>query len=85
MHKRLHLGAFFRLIEDGGPALAPASKLLQVYAREQDREMLRDYYYSEDRRVDSAVLCLKEAQNMTVRVPDLGVLAVFYLLCIGFT
>ena len=47
--------------------------------------MLRDYYYSEDRRVDSTVLCLKEAQNMTVRVPDLGVLAVFYLLCIGFT
>ncbi|KAI5121711.1 hypothetical protein M0805_002104 [Coniferiporia weirii] len=65
LHKRLPLGSFFRLIEDGGPALAPASRLLQVYAREQNREMLRDFYYSDDRRVDSAVLCLEEAGSMT--------------------
>lgn len=66
LHKRLPLGTFFRIIEEGGPPLLPASKLLQVYAREQDREMLRDFYYSEDRRVDSAILCLEEAHNMTV-------------------
>lgn len=46
----------------------PASKLLQVYAREQNREMLRDFYYSDDRRVESAVLCLDEAANSLVSV-----------------
>ncbi|KAF8637938.1 hypothetical protein AX17_002559 [Amanita inopinata Kibby_2008] len=65
LHKRLTLGDFFRLIEDGGQKLAPASKLLQVYAREQDRVMLRDFYYSDDRRVESAVLSLDEALKTT--------------------
>ncbi|TFK38119.1 Vps16, N-terminal region-domain-containing protein [Crucibulum laeve] len=64
LHKRLPLGSFFRLLEDGGPSLAPASRLLEVYAREQNREMLRDFYYSDDRRVESAVLCLEEASMM---------------------
>lgn len=68
LHKRLPLGNFFRLIEDGGARLAPANRLLQVYAREQNREMLRDFYYSDDRRVESAVLCLDEAAGMTVSV-----------------
>ncbi|KIJ59378.1 hypothetical protein HYDPIDRAFT_118596 [Hydnomerulius pinastri MD-312] len=65
LHKRLPLGSFFRLIEDGGERLAPASRLLQVYAREQNREMLRDFYYSDDRRVESAALALEEASRMT--------------------
>ncbi|KAI0052144.1 vacuolar assembling/sorting protein VPS16 [Auriscalpium vulgare] len=64
LYKRLPLGAFFRLIEDGGERLAPASKLLQVYAREQNPDMLRDFFYSDDRRVESAVLCLEEAGRM---------------------
>lgn len=68
LQKSLSLGSFFRLIEDGGPALAPAARLLQVYAREQNKEMLRDFYYSDDRRVDSAVLSLEEARAMTVRM-----------------
>lgn len=66
LHKRLPLGDFFRLIEDGGLRLVPASRLLQVYAREQNREMLRDFYYSDDRRVESAVLSLDEAARMSV-------------------
>jgi vacuolar protein sorting-associated protein 16 len=64
LYKRLRLGDFFRLIEDGGSSLAPASRLLQVYAREQNPEMLRDFYYSDDRRVESAVLSLEEAGRM---------------------
>ena len=60
------LGNFFRLIEEGGPNLTPARSLLQVYAREQNRDMLRDFYYSDDRRVDSAVLSLSEAASMSV-------------------
>lgn len=67
LHKRLPLGSFFRLLEEGGQTLAPASKLLEVYAREQNREMLRDFYYSDDRRVESAVLSLDEASRATVR------------------
>ncbi|KAJ7276065.1 Vps16, C-terminal region-domain-containing protein [Mycena haematopus] len=64
LHKRLPLGSFFRLIEDGGSQLAPASKLLEVYAREQNREMLRDFFYSDDRRMESAVLSLDEAATI---------------------
>ncbi|KAI0278094.1 vacuolar assembling/sorting protein VPS16 [Russula aff. rugulosa BPL654] len=64
LYNRLALGAFFRLIEDGGSSLAPASRLLQVYAKEQNPEMLRDFYYSDDRRVESAVLSLDEAKRM---------------------
>jgi vacuolar protein sorting-associated protein 16 len=62
------LGNFFRLIEEGGPRLAPARNLLQVYAREQNRDMLRDFYYSDDRRVESAVLSLSEAASMSVSI-----------------
>jgi len=61
LYKRLPLGSFFKLLEDGGRQLAPAARLLEVYAREQNREMLRDFYYSDDRRVESATLCLEEA------------------------
>ena len=64
LYNRLPLGGFFRLIEDGGSSLAPASRLLQVYAKEQNPEMLRDFYYSDDRRVESAVLSLEEARRM---------------------
>jgi hypothetical protein len=66
LHKRMTLGDFFSLIESGGPKLAPASKLLEIYARDQNREMLRDFYYSDDRRVESAVLLLDEASRMQV-------------------
>ncbi|KXN92144.1 hypothetical protein AN958_09236 [Leucoagaricus sp. SymC.cos] len=71
LHKRLPLGNFFRLIEDGGDKLAPANRLLQVYAHEQDREMLRDFYYSDDRRVESAVLSLDEASRATDQIAKL--------------
>ncbi|KIY70700.1 vacuolar assembling/sorting protein VPS16 [Cylindrobasidium torrendii FP15055 ss-10] len=64
LHRRLALGDFFRLLEDGGEKLVPASRLLQVYAREQNRSMLRDFYYSDDRRVESAVLALDESTTM---------------------
>lgn len=73
LHKRMPLGSFFRLLEEGGKALIPAGKLLEVYAREQNREMLRDFYYSDDRRVESAVLSLDEASRMQVRIVELYV------------
>jgi hypothetical protein len=69
LHRRLPLGAFFRLLEDGGPALAPAARLLEVYARAQDRAMLRDFFFADDRREASAVLCLEDARRAEVGVP----------------
>ena len=74
LQKRLPLGSFFRLLEDGGKALAPATKLLEVYAREQNREMLRDFYYSDDRRVESAVLSLEESTSMMVCLPSMSLI-----------
>ncbi|PWY97065.1 hypothetical protein BCV70DRAFT_234108 [Testicularia cyperi] len=41
--------------------LALASNLLESYARETDRDLLRDFYYQDDRRTDSALLALDEA------------------------
>jgi hypothetical protein len=67
LHKRLPLGNFFKLIEDGGPKVASASKLLQIYARDQNREMLRDFFYSDDRRVDSGLLLMEEASMQQAR------------------
>lgn len=68
LQRQLSLGDFFRLLEDGGPRLAQATNLLQVYAREQNRELLRDYYFQDDRRVDSACLALDDAARAQVSV-----------------
>ena len=66
LHKRLLLVSFFRPIEDERERLVLGSKLLQVYAREQNREVLRDFYYCDDRRTESAILAMEEASQMTV-------------------
>lgn len=65
LYHRLSLGSFFKLLDEGGAQLTPARKLLEVYAKEQNKDMLRDFYYSDDRRVESAVLCLEEAKKMS--------------------
>jgi hypothetical protein len=60
-------GDFFSLVDDGTPQLAPAVRLLQVYAKENDRDLLRDLYYQDDRRLDSALLELEEGWAKEVR------------------
>lgn len=40
--------------------------------------MLRDFYYSDDRRVESAVLSLDEAARMSVRIDELKINASTY-------
>ena len=60
LRARLTPGDFFALVDDGSPQLAPAVGLLQVYAKENDRDLLRDLYYQDDRRLDSALLELEE-------------------------
>ncbi|KAG8725757.1 hypothetical protein FRC11_001556, partial [Ceratobasidium sp. 423] len=68
LKKQSTLGDFFRLLEDGGKQYGPAVRLLEVYAREQDRELLRDFYYQDDKRVASALLALDDAR--TAKVAD---------------
>ncbi|CBQ68702.1 related to vacuolar protein sorting 16 [Sporisorium reilianum SRZ2] len=54
--------------------LSLASNLLEAYAKEVDRDLLKDFYYQDDRRTDSAILALHEAnaiQNATEsELPD---------------
>lgn len=81
LHKRLSIGDFFKLIEDGGPKVASASKLLQIYARDQNREMLRNFFYSDDRRVDSGLLLLEEAavqEDITARINSIKAAQKFF-------
>lgn len=42
--------------------LSLAANLLEVYALEQDRELLKDFYYQDDRRTETALLILDEAK-----------------------
>ena len=35
-----------------------------MYAKEVDRDLLRDFYYQDDRRTDSAILALEKANAM---------------------
>ncbi|WVF72368.1 hypothetical protein IAT40_007183 [Kwoniella sp. CBS 6097] len=64
LHLRSSLspGDFFHLLDDSiSPNLRPAVNLLQVYAKQADRGLLRDFYYQDDRRTESACLELEEA------------------------
>lgn len=40
-----------------------ACNLLEVYCKEQDTELLKDFYYQDDRRLDSANFMLLEGFN----------------------
>ncbi|PKI84319.1 Vacuolar protein sorting-associated protein 16 [Malassezia vespertilionis] len=47
-----------------------AENLLAIYARVQDKEMLQELYYLDDRRVDSALLCIDEAPQTPARYAE---------------
>ena len=72
-HVLLHLrstltpGDFFHILDDSVSSnLTPAIKLLQVYARQDDRQLLRDFYYQDDRRTENACLEMEEAGSTAV-------------------
>ncbi len=48
--------------------------MLEAYAKEVDKDLLKDFYYQDDRRTDSAILALEEAnaiRNVTEsELPD---------------
>lgn len=45
-----------------------ACNLLEVYCKEQDTELLKDFYYQDDRRIDSANVVLSEGFSELVMV-----------------
>ncbi|KAL1915507.1 uncharacterized protein VTP21DRAFT_6631 [Calcarisporiella thermophila] len=70
LKRKLPLGEFFRIINNK----PLACNLLEVYCRQQDRELLRDFYYQDDRRLDSAYMVLAEGyeqMDITERIKKL--------------
>ena len=66
LHSILSPGDFFHLIDDSSAAnLTPATRLLQVYGREADRQMVRDFYYQNDDWVENGCLDMEEAGSST--------------------
>jgi len=61
LKKKLPLASFFRVINNRPVATA----LVESSARAQDKELLKDLYYQDDRRLDSSNLLLSEALQQT--------------------
>ncbi|KAI8391556.1 Vps16, C-terminal region-domain-containing protein [Radiomyces spectabilis] len=57
LKRKLPLGEFFRIINNK----PLACDLLEVYCKEQDKELLKDFYYQDDRRIESANVILSES------------------------
>jgi hypothetical protein len=59
LKKKLPLASFFRMINDRPVATA----LVESSARAQDRELLKDMFYQDDRRIDGSNLLFEDALN----------------------
>lgn len=57
LKRKLQLGEFFRIINNK----PVACHLLESYCKQQDPELLKDFYYQDDRTVDRANLTLMES------------------------
>jgi vacuolar protein sorting-associated protein 16 len=66
LRKKLPLAQFFRVINDK-PA---ASLLFESWAKKHDRELLKDFYYQDDRKSASAGILIQESLEQTVRPPQ---------------
>ncbi|KAI8644677.1 Vps16, C-terminal region-domain-containing protein [Parasitella parasitica] len=72
LKRKLPLGEFFRMINNK----PMACNLLEVYCKEQDTELLKDFYYQDDRRIDSANVVLSEGfveLDITERIKKLKI------------
>lgn len=65
LKKKLPLASFFRTI-NGRPV---ATALIETSAWDQDKELLKDLFYQDDRRLDGSNLLLTEAMNISEAVP----------------
>ena len=66
---------FFRIINDR----PVASSLIESSAKDQDRELLKDMYYQDDRRADGALVILRESLEQEVNSPRSRYLDSIYL------
>ena len=64
LRKTLPLAQFFRVINDK----PIASQLFEGWAKQFDRELLKDFYYQDDRKSASAGILINEALEQTVNV-----------------
>jgi hypothetical protein len=67
LRKKLPLASFFRVIN----SRPVASALVETSAADQDRDLLKDLYYQDDRRLDGSNLLLTEALSQTTLGPSL--------------
>ncbi|CAO1632504.1 unnamed protein product [Sympodiomycopsis kandeliae] len=71
LKNQLSRGDFFRIVQAPGLPKGKktttyqqlASRLLEVYAYQYDQELLKDLYFTDDRRVEASLLLLAEAHN----------------------
>lgn len=63
LKRKLPLGEFFRTVNNK----PLACNLLEVYCKEQDSELLKDFYYQDDRQMESANVILLEAFQHQVK------------------
>jgi vacuolar protein sorting-associated protein 16 len=63
LRKKLPLAQFFRAVNDK-PA---ASQLFESWAKNHDQELLKDFYYQDDRKSASAGILIQESLESTVR------------------
>ena len=61
LKQKLPLASFFRVLNNRPIATA----LVESSARSQDKELLKDLYYQDDRRIDSANLLFSDALNQS--------------------
>ncbi|CAO1628240.1 unnamed protein product [Jaminaea pallidilutea] len=78
LKSQLSRGDFFRIVQsacatagtaDGSAGSVPvyrhlAARLLEAYARESDQELLKDLFFTDDRRVDAALLALESVSRL---------------------
>lgn len=57
LKRQLQLADFFRLVSRH----PPACRLLEVYARSRNPDLLRDFFYQDDRRYDAAMFEYEQA------------------------
>ena len=62
LRKRLPLAQFFKVINDK----PIASQLFEGWAKIHDRELLKDFYYQDDRKSASAGILIEESGEQTV-------------------
>jgi vacuolar protein sorting-associated protein 16 len=62
LRRKLPLAQFFKVLNDK----PMASQLFESWAKKHDRELLKDFYYQDDRKSASAGVLIQESLEQTV-------------------